>query len=236
MATNGLTIDLAGVCLEYPSSRHATLVLSNLDLQVKSGEFVSIEGPSGSGKSSLLRVIAGLVEPSRGIVRVCDINFNVATESMKATLRRQKIGFLHQFYNLLPDFTVHDNVRLPLILDQIDTDSADRRVRGVLQMFRISEHADKYPENLSGGEMLRVALARALAIKPKVILADEPTGNLDRENSERIVGILKQLSEDHDVSVVLVTHDSAVSAVADTQYWLSDGQLSARHQKSLVTS
>jgi putative ABC transport system ATP-binding protein len=195
---------------------------------VEAGEFVAIQGPSGSGKSTLLRVLGGLWPPDQGRVCLAGEDLSGQTDDELALIRRRRVGFVFQLYNLLPDLTVMENVALPLLLDQVPAGEAESRVRDTLDRLGIAALADRRPEALSGGEMLRAAVARALVINPLIVLADEPTGSLDRKNSRRVIEFLREFHERERVTLMLVTHDSEVAAAAGRTFDLADGRLVAQ--------
>jgi len=196
-----------------------------ISFEVPSGDFLAIEGPSGSGKSSLLRTMAGLWPASGGRVLLAGAPLTDRTDTELAELRRRRIGFLHQLFNLLPDLTAAENVALPLALDGVPTREMDERVARILERLGIAALADRNPEELSGGEMLRVALARALVIEPVIVLADEPTGSLDRENARAVLNLFRELHREDGVTLVVVTHDPEVAAAASRRLRMVDGRL-----------
>jgi len=196
-----------------------------ISFEVPSGDFLAIEGPSGSGKSSLLRTMAGLWPASGGRVLLAGAPLTERTDTELAELRRRRIGFLHQLFNLLPDLTAAENVALPLALDGVPTREMDERVARILERLGIAALADRNPEELSGGEMLRVALARALVIEPVIVLADEPTGSLDRENARAVLNLFRELQREDGVTLVVVTHDPEVAAAASRRLRMVDGRL-----------
>jgi len=196
-----------------------------VSFEVPAGDFLAIEGPSGSGKSSLLRTMAGLWPASGGRVLLAGAPLTDRTDTELAELRRRRIGFLHQLFNLLPDLTAAENVALPLALDGVPTREMDERVARILERLGIAALADRNPEELSGGEMLRVALARALVIEPVIVLADEPTGSLDRENARAVLNLFRELHREDGVTLVVVTHDPEVAAAASRRLRMVDGRL-----------
>jgi len=196
-----------------------------VSFEVPAGDFLAIEGPSGSGKSSLLRTMAGLWPASGGRVLLAGAALTDRTDTELAELRRRRIGFLHQLFNLLPDLTAAENVALPLALDGVPTREMDERVARILERLGIPALAERNPEELSGGEMLRVALARALVIEPVIVLADEPTGSLDRENARAVLNLFRELQREDGVTLVVVTHDPEVAAAASRRLRMVDGRL-----------
>jgi putative ABC transport system ATP-binding protein len=199
--------------------------IRGVDLDISPGDFLAIEGPSGSGKSTLLRTMAGLCPPSSGDVFLDGTSLSNYSDSALAIVRRRSIGFVHQLFNLLPDLTASENVALPLLLDGIREHEVQSRVTEVLSRLGIDGLAGRRPEELSGGEMLRVALARALVIQPLIILADEPTGSLDQENGRIVLEIFRELHSSGQVTLVIVTHDAEVAEGAKRRIRLVDGRL-----------
>ncbi len=218
-------VELEEVCVTYQRGDVAVDAVRGVTLEIAAGEFVAIEGPSGSGKSTLLRTMAGLWPATSGRVMIDGVPLDDRSDSELALLRRRRIGFVHQLFNLLPDLTAEENVGLPLMLDGLRQDEADARVERALDSLGIGSIAMRRPEELSGGEMLRVALARALVIEPLLILADEPTGSLDQENGRNVLEIFKKLHTTDDVTLVIVTHDATVASGAERRIKLVDGRI-----------
>ena len=218
-------VRLRDVFVTYGSGGTAVETIRGVSLDIPVGDFLAIEGPSGSGKSTLLRVMAGLWPPTSGEVLIDGTPLTERSDSELAILRRRRIGFVHQLFNLLPDLTVSQNVALPLLLDGKREKEVRARVRRALDQFGIAEKGEQRPEELSGGEMLRVALARALVIEPLLILADEPTGSLDRNTSQRVIELLRELHSSGGVTLVIVTHDAEIAAGADHRIRLVDGRI-----------
>jgi putative ABC transport system ATP-binding protein len=198
-------------------------ILADVDLAVADGEFVAILGPSGSGKSTLLGLMAGLDRPSEGEVLIDGVPLSGLSEDALARLRRRTLGFVFQSFQLLPGFTARENVLLPLEL--IDAPDARARADELLAEVDLADRGHHYPAQLSGGEQQRVALARAFATRPGLLLADEPTGNLDGETGRRVLALLDALRRRHGTTLVLVTHDEAVSRLADRRVHLRDGRV-----------
>jgi putative ABC transport system ATP-binding protein len=220
-------VRLENVRVTYQRGRVTVDAVKGIDLEIPSGDFLAIEGPSGSGKSTLLRAMAGLWPTTSGRVLVEGVPLDQRSDAELAILRRRRIGFLHQLFNLLPDLTAGENVALPLLLDGLRDAEVQARVREVLARLGIEALASRRPEELSGGEMLRVALARALVIRPLLILADEPTGSLDRENGRRVLDLFREIHRGGDVTLVLVTHDAEVAAAARRRIRIVDGRIVA---------
>jgi putative ABC transport system ATP-binding protein len=221
-------VRLENVRVTYQRGRVMVDAVKGIDLEIPAGDFLAIEGPSGSGKSTLLRAMAGLWPTTSGRVWIEGIPLDQRSDSELAILRRRRIGFLHQLFNLLPDLTAGENVALPLLLDGLRDAEVQARVREVLARLGIEPLLSRRPEELSGGEMLRVALARALVIRPLLILADEPTGSLDRENGQRVLELFREIHRRGDVTLVLVTHDADVAAAARRRIRIVDGRIVAQ--------
>ena len=220
-------VRLEDVTVTYRRGRVAVHALRGLSLEVKRGDFVAVQGPSGSGKSTLLRVMAGLWPPTSGRVVLGGVPLAERSDSELAEIRRREVGFVHQLFNLLPDLSAAENAELPLLLDGVAGAAARQRVLAVFERLGLDGLAESRPDELSGGEMLRVALARALVIEPLLILADEPTGSLDRETSQRVLELFQQVHDREGVTLVLVTHDAEAANAASRSLRLVDGRLVA---------
>ena len=194
-----------------------------MDLEVKEREFVSIIGKSGCGKSTLLHMIGGLDSPTEGTVTVDGIELEKMNHEQLAIFRRRKVGFIFQQYNLIPDLNVYDNIVFPLELDGAETDTAFIDV--LLEALHIADKKISLPSMLSGGEQQRVAIARALAVKPAIILADEPTGNLDTSSSHEVIGLLKVIAKQYQQTLIVITHDLDIAQLADRTIQIKDGKI-----------
>ena len=205
--------------VEGGSTRH---VLKGLDLKVDAGEMLAVGGPSGSGKSTLLNIMGGIDTPDDGAVTMGDVRIDRLSETRRTLHRRRNIGMVFQFFNLVPTLTVGENLRLPLALCGM----RDRRddVQQWLDRLGMSHRADAYPDNLSGGEQQRVAIIRAAIHRPSLVLADEPTGNLDQQMGNEVIRLLRDLS-DGGISVVMATHSRSAAGVADRRLVLKEGRL-----------
>jgi putative ABC transport system ATP-binding protein len=221
-------VRLENVRVRYQRGRVTVDAVKGIDLEIPPGDFLAIEGPSGSGKSTLLRTMAGLWPTTGGRVWIEDVPLDQRSDAELAILRRRRIGFLHQLFNLLPDLSAGENVALPLLLDGLPDAQVQARVREVLARLGIEPLLSRRPEELSGGELLRVALARALVIRPLLILADEPTGSLDREGGQRVLELFREIHRRGDVTLVLVTHDAEVAAAARRRIRIVDGRIVAQ--------
>lgn len=207
----------------YQTGKQTVKALDGVDFEVAEREFVSIIGKSGSGKSTLLHMIGGLDTPSSGTVIVDGVNLETLNSEQLALFRRRKAGFIFQQYNLIPDLNVYDNITFPLELDgaQIDKDF----IQELLETLNISDKQEMLPSMLSGGEQQRVAIIRALATKPAIILADEPTGNLDTTTSHDVIGLLKILSRQYQQTLIMITHDTDIAQMADRIVQIEDGKI-----------
>lgn len=199
--------------------------LRGLDLEVKQGEFLAIVGPSGSGKSTAMNMIGALDTPTKGTVKLDGKNISDLSESDLAVLRGRKIGFIFQKFNLINTLTASENVSLPLVFQEADTEERDERAKELLTLVGLGDRLHHHPTELSGGQQQRVAIARALAVNPEVILADEPTGNLDSTSGSTVMDFLKKLHKEQGTTIVMVTHDQKVAKHADRIVTLKDGTI-----------
>ncbi|NWF69210.1 MAG: ABC transporter ATP-binding protein [Chloroflexi bacterium] len=209
----------------YGSNGVRLEVLKGIDLNIEEGEFVAVMGPSGSGKSTLLHLIGGLDRPSGGRVWIKDRALNDLDDKGLSQLRRQQIGFVFQFFNLLAVLSARENVAMPLILDGVKRAAALQRAEGALEAVGLADRKDHRPAELSGGQQQRVAIARALVIKPALIMGDEPTGALDTRTGDEVVNLLRQSISQERRTLVVVTHDARVAAHADRIIYLKDGEI-----------
>lgn len=218
-------VKLEGVTRTFGTGDAQFHALRQVNLSVEQGELVAIMGPSGSGKSTLLHLIAGLDQPSVGRVHFDGRPLNDLPDKTLSVLRRQQIGFIFQFFNLIPALTSRDNVAVPLLLDSVPRAKAFQRADEVLASVGLSDRAAHLPAQLSGGQQQRVSIARALVINPALILADEPTGALDSETGQEVIRILMRLVRQQQCTVILVTHDPRVAAFADRIISFRDGRV-----------
>ena len=209
----------------YGSGDTAVRALDNVSLQVEPGEFVAVMGPSGCGKSTLLHLLGGLDRPTSGSVTIDGHNLTDLSDAKLTELRRHKIGFIFQFFNLIPVLNSVENAALPVTLDGVKQSEARERATSWLRRVGLEERLDHRPDQLSGGQQQRVAVARALVADPALILADEPTGNLDTRASEEITALLRQVANEWGRAVVVVTHDPRIAAHADRIVFLKDGAI-----------
>ena len=216
-------IELRGVSKTVQSGGQPLTILHPLTTTIPRGQFVAIVGPSGSGKSTLLGLLAGLDAPTTGSVWIDGVDITRLNEDGLAKLRGEKIGFVFQFFHLIPSLTAYENVAVPMEIRGLN--DVATRARALLEEVGLTGRAHHYPSQLSGGEQQRVALARALANDPPIVLADEPTGNLDTTNGRHILEILQRIHRTRHTTLVLVTHDAELAALADTRITLRDGRV-----------
>lgn len=217
-------IELKNIQREFHVGDEIVHALRDINLHVASGEYISIMGPSGSGKSTLLNVIGLLDKPTDGLYKLDDHETTSLNDDELATIRQEHIGFIFQFFQLLPRLTAQENVELPMVLAGINPEERTKRSRDSLNSLNILDRASHRPDQLSGGQQQRVAIARATVMKPKVILADEPTGNLDRHSSSEVVSILEDLNS-QGLGLIVVTHDADVGKRARRQIKMVDGKI-----------
>jgi putative ABC transport system ATP-binding protein len=213
----------AGLVRRYGHGATAVDALRGVDLAIEAGEMVAVMGPSGSGKSTLMHLLAGLDRPTSGTVRIAGQDITKLKEAALTRLRRDRIGFVFQGFNLLPTLTAEENVALPIRLAGRTNAAAQTRIDTLLQRVGLSERKRHRPAELSGGQQQRVAVARALVTEPAVVFADEPTGNLDSRSSAEVLGLLRDAASDFGRAVVMVTHDARAAAEADRVLFLADG-------------
>lgn len=216
-------LETRGVEKNYSLGKVLVSALRGITLEVEQGEFVAIFGPSGSGKSTLLHVLGGLDRPDKGSVYIDGINLSTLNDAKLAEVRLHKIGFVFQFFNLLPRLTALRNVELPLTLADMSEKESIQKATDMLELVGLKDRMNHRPTELSGGEQQRVAIARALINDPKIVLADEPTGNLDTTTGWEIVRLMKRLNEEKEQTFVVVTHDQGVAETAHRMIYLKDG-------------
>ena len=197
--------------------------LSNVNFELEKGDLVAIIGDSGSGKSTLLHLLAGVDKPTSGDIFIQDKNITKFNKDEMTVFRRRNIGVVYQFFNLIPNINVRKNILLPLLLDNKKVD--EEYLKEILSILGIEGKLDRYPKQLSGGEQQRVAIARSLITRPAIVLADEPTGNLDRKNSEEIIGLFRLVNKRLNSTIMIITHDEKVANSCDKVYRMVDGRL-----------
>jgi putative ABC transport system ATP-binding protein len=218
-------VEIRGLRKVYAREKQEVIVLDGIDLDIPEGSFEALMGPSGSGKTTLLNLIAGIDQPTAGTVRVAGQDIGRMGETERAGWRARNIGFIFQFYNLMPVLTAAENVELPLLLARLSKAERRRRVEVALKLVSLSDRADHTPRQLSGGQQQRVAIARAIVADPQIIVADEPTGDLDRKSAEDVLGLLTTLNETLGKTIVMVTHDPHAAQSAKIQRRLDKGLL-----------
>lgn len=220
-----MLIKVSNLSKVYRRGKLEVLALDNINLGIEAGQFVSIMGPSGSGKSTLLHLLGGLDVPSSGEVLFEGENLAKMSDNQLSAFRRAKLGFVFQFFNLMPTLTAEENVALPLLLMKKNRNVVQEEVNKVFEIVGLSHRKGHMPDELSGGEMQRVSIARALINKPRLLLADEPTGSLDSKSGEEILSILREATDSLNMSVIMVTHDPKAAAYGDRIITLKDGRL-----------
>jgi putative ABC transport system ATP-binding protein len=223
-------MELSGICREYVVGAETVHALDHVDLTIKPGEYVSIMGPSGSGKSTLLNVLGLLDRPTSGIYRLQGEDVSNLDDNALAAARQRHIGFVFQFFHLIPRLTALENVELPLVLTGAAPRARRERAAAILKSVGLEKRVDHRPDQLSGGERQRVAIGRAMVMQPSYLLADEPTGNLDTRSGSEILQILEQLNRDG-IALLIVTHDPAVGDRASRHLKLRDGKIVADYAK-----
>jgi putative ABC transport system ATP-binding protein len=219
-------VEIRGLSKAYLRGGQVVPVLTDINLDIAQGEFIALMGPSGSGKSTLLNLIAGIDKPSGGSLRVGGIDIVDLSESALADWRAGNVGFIFQFYNLLPVLTAFENVELPLLLTGLSARQRRDHVKAALSMVALEDRMTHYPSELSGGQQQRVAIARAIITDPTIIVADEPTGDLDRVSAADVLGLLDQLNGELNKTIIMVTHDARAAEAAHRLVHLDKGVLS----------
>ncbi|MFL7808838.1 MAG: ABC transporter ATP-binding protein [Anaerolineae bacterium] len=224
---NDVVVRTVGLARRYKMGDTFVDALQGVDLEVARGEFVALVGPSGSGKSTVLNLIGGLDRPTTGEIWIDGVELSKSDEKALTRHRRQHVGFVFQSFNLLPRLTAEENVALPLMFGGVPEKERRARARALLERVGLTERLTHRPTQLSGGEQQRVAIARALVAQPALLLADEPTGNLDTTTGVEIMRLLKELNQEHGLTLLVVTHDPEVATFADRVVRLRDGQVDA---------
>lgn len=218
-------VTLRNVTKSYVRGKQKVEVLHGVDLNIEAGEFLALMGPSGSGKTTLLNLVAGLDQPTGGEVSVAGDRIDQLSRGNLSDWRARHIGFIFQFYNLLPVLTAEANVEVPLLLTDLSKAQRRQRVQTAMQLVGLADRAKHKPNELSGGQQQRVAIARAIVSDPTLLVCDEPTGDLDRENAEEIMNLLQALNRSHNKTIVMVTHDPRAAEHASRELHLDKGRL-----------
>ena len=224
---NGKLVEISNVTKNYRRDAFDIKVLTGVSLDVTKGEFVALMGPSGSGKSTLLNLLAGIDRPTSGQIHVAGQYLGVLNDSQLAGWRHRNVGFVFQFYHLIPVLTAFENLELPLTLTKLSRADRRKKVDLALRVVGLSDRKDHYPRQLSGGQEQRVAIARAIVTDPRLVLADEPTGDLDANSAREILDLLAQLNEEFDKTIVMVTHDPRAAERAGRELHLDKGRLTS---------
>jgi len=225
MSANGNIVTIRNLSKIYQQGEIHVTALNNISLDIAAGEFLTLMGPSGSGKSTLLHIIAGIDRPTNGECHVQDIDVARLSESELADWRNQNVGFVFQTFNLIPVLTAYENVELPLLLTRLGRRQRRQQVGTALELVGLADRAKHLPKQLSGGQEQRVAIARALVADPALVVADEPTGNLDSHSAQDVLAVLQSLSRDAGKTVIMVTHDPKAAAFGSRTIHLEKGEL-----------
>ncbi len=226
VAYGDVVVSLEDVSKRYGKGDSLIEAVKSVNLEIREKEFIALVGPSGSGKSTMLNMIAGLDRPTDGVIRVGDVDLRQLSDGKMAEYRRSTLGFVFQFFYLQPFLTMQANVEVPMMFSKLPQGERRSRALEVLESVGLADRISHLPKALSGGQMQRAAIARALVNRPKLILADEPTGNLDSKNSTTVMELFEKVRQDHDTAVLVVTHDEKVAALADRIIKMEDGMLS----------
>lgn len=230
--TENPIVEISHIFKSYSRGGRRIPVLEDITFNIARGEFLALMGPSGSGKSTLLNLIAGIDEADSGDIKVGGIDITGLSESELAAWRATHVGFIFQFYNLIPVLTAFENVELPLHLTGLDRSERRSHVELALKVVNLTERMDHYPGQLSGGEQQRVAIARAIVTDPEILVADEPTGDLDRASAEEILGLMGRLNKESGKTIIMVTHDPRAAKKAGNMKFLDKGVLSNAHPET----
>ena len=222
--SDDILFDLKGVAKKFVKGKDTITVFEDLDMSIARGDFLAIMGPSGSGKTTLLNMLGGVDQPSAGEIWFDGSRIDSLSESQLARWRANNIGFIFQFYNLMPMLNAERNVELPLLLTHLNRSQRKKNVAAALELVSLSDRARHMPKEMSGGQQQRVAIARALVSDPKMLLCDEPTGDLDRQTADEILSMLQLLNRDYGKTIVMVTHDPAAAKYARRTVHLDKGQ------------
>ncbi len=225
MEERPVIVELRNLFKSYRRGGQTLPVLRDITLEIRKGDFMALMGPSGSGKSTLLNLIAGLDQADSGTIHVANVDITTLSESELAEWRALNVGFIFQFYNLIPVLTAFENVELPLILTDLSRKERREHVATALNLVKLEDRMDHYPGQLSGGQQQRVAIARALVTDPALLVADEPTGDLDRASAEEVLSLMERLSREADKTIIMVTHDPRAARKARSMRYLEKGVL-----------
>ena len=226
-------VEIVNLSKSYRRGNQSIPVLQNITLDIQEGEFLALMGPSGSGKSTLLNLIAGLDHADGGSIRVAGMEITSLSETELAVWRAGNVGFIFQFYNLIPVLTAFENVELPLLLSSLSKKERRRHVEMALQLVSLQDRMDHHPRQLSGGQQQRVAIARAIVTDPTLLVADEPTGDLDRASAEEVLKLMDRLSDDLGKTIIMVTHDPRAARRAHSMKYLDKGVLADAPEATL---
>lgn len=233
MNKSSALVEIIEVYKSYRRGNQVLPVLENINLTIGAGEFLALMGPSGSGKSTLLNLIAGLDKADSGIIRVAGVDITGLSERELADWRALNVGFIFQFYNLIPVLTAFENVELPLLLTNLSRKERRRHVQAAINLVNLSDRRDHYPGQLSGGQQQRVAIARAIVTDPTLVVADEPTGDLDRKSADNVLVLLDRLRSDLGKTIIMVTHDPRAAKRAHSLQYLDKGVLTHEYSQDL---
>ena len=227
-------LEIKNLCKVYGEGETRVDALKNISFEVDQGEFVAVVGPSGSGKSTLLHILGGVDVPTSGVVRIAGTDIGKLDENKLAIFRRRRIGLIYQFYNLIPILNVEENLTLPILLDGKKPDQ--KLLEDLVEKLGLSERRSHLPNQLSGGQQQRVSIGRALMNHPALLLADEPTGNLDTENSKEIIALLRKFNRENNQTVIIITHDERIALAADRVITIEDGRITRDTKGAEVTA
>ena len=227
-------LEIKNLCKVYGSDETKVDALKNVSFDVEQGEFVAIVGPSGSGKSTLMHILGGVDMPTSGVVNISGTDISKLDETKLAIFRRRQIGLIYQFYNLIPILNVEENMTLPILLDGKKPDK--KLLKDLVEKLGLTERVGHLPNQLSGGQQQRVSIGRALMNHPALLLADEPTGNLDSENSREIIALLRKFNKENRQTVIIITHDERIALSADRVITIEDGQITRDSKREEVSA
>ena len=227
-------LEIKNLCKVYGSGETKVDALKNVSFDVEQGEFVAIVGPSGSGKSTLMHILGGVDTPTSGVVNISGTDISKLDETKLAIFRRRQIGLIYQFYNLIPILNVEENMTLPILLDGKKPDK--KLLKDLVEKLGLTERVGHLPNQLSGGQQQRVSIGRALMNHPALLLADEPTGNLDSENSREIIALLRKFNKENRQTVIIITHDERIALSADRVITIEDGQITRDSKREEVSA